>query len=338
MKRSRILIVFIDNCIRAIRLRKIKKSDVIVKVDGIGDFVIFQKHILDDNLNGDPHNLLVLNILVKPLVSRNILEKTIFIDGLKFRRNIIYRFSMIYRLAGYEARRVINFNLTKDFWVSDSIVFAICSKNKIGSDESYDENWSYPSLYSQKISLDTEILHEIDRLKFFYNQIYQGELTEYFPIVKKRNCFLIVGAGDVSREWPLENYMRISIDLINMGYNVYVIGGPKESLRIKLSEMSFPDSVKILAGMIDLSSLSVIFETSDGMVIGSDTGAMHMAIHAGLSRIFVISNGNNWYRFMPYSDKNISGLNYLNSKDMGYANINDISPDYVINLIKSHEL
>lgn len=337
MRKSRKIIIYIDRIICAITVKKIKVNDAIVKVDGIGDFVIFQNHILTGNIAKLDNNLFVLNSLVKPLVSTNILNNTLFIDPVRFRRNILYRSMIIYRLSIYEAMRVVNFNLTKDFWVSDSIVKSIRATNKIGSNESYREKLSFSNLYSQKISIDSDILHEVDRLKYFYQCIYKEELPDYFPIAKKKSCFLIVGAGHPSRVWSLDNYVFISIRLLSLGYNVYVVGGSKERFCIDASEKKFPESVKILAGVVDLLSLNLLFEACDAMVIGSDTGPMHMAIHAGLKKIIVISNGNNWHRFIPYNNKSLSGHHYVNCRDLGFKNINDISPEYITGIIESYE-
>jgi hypothetical protein len=84
-------------------------------------------------------------------------------------------------------------------------------------------------------------------------------------------------------------------------------------------------------------------------VIGHDTGFLHAAI--GLKKqTFVISNGNNFGRFMPYFNLQIDGnicifpfsiannhllhiKSYYNGSDL---DINLISPDKVYNLIKNN--
>jgi ADP-heptose:LPS heptosyltransferase len=116
-----------------------RKHLAIVRIDGIGDYVLFRNFIKTIHESEQYKNYkitLIGNSLWKDLaieLDDEFVDKFIWIDRSKFHKNLFYRYKKLKEitLQAYEA--VINPVYSRGFFSEDAIIKAIHANEKIGS-------------------------------------------------------------------------------------------------------------------------------------------------------------------------------------------------------------
>ena len=167
--------------------------------------------------------------------------------------------------------------------------------------------------------------------------IYQDE-NETNPLV-----VLIPGTTWPTKIWPIAKWQKLGHLLIErLGYKVILCGGVSEIFINKQLEENLqhltnhPQKILNLTGQTNLLELIALFEQSN-LVIGGDTGPLHLANAVGKAKIIGIFGSTPWKRNGPYGKQALSiALNLdcqpcfaktcrLNTT----ACLNDLSAEYV---------
>jgi ADP-heptose:LPS heptosyltransferase len=159
------------------------------------------------------------------------------------------------------------------------------------------------------------------------------------------------GAGNIQRQWNIENFVEICrFILANSQHEVVICGSEKEIHLSKYVAENLDDQrVVDLAGKTTLVELASEIKNAH-LLISNETGAVHLA--AALETPFIcLSNGRFFGRFHPYPShiydkgqylyppaimKNLKNIDYLKRKYSfdSPLNINDISLELVQSAIK----
>jgi heptosyltransferase-1 len=102
-----------------------------------------------------------------------------------------------------------------------------------------------------------------------------------------RSVGLLIGAGNPSRKWPLDNFVEIANRHREAGDQVFVFLGPEEKQEETSIRKGFGD-LAIVVPDLTLIELAAAFSTMD-LVIGNDTGTTHLAAASG-PRVAMISD------------------------------------------------
>jgi ADP-heptose:LPS heptosyltransferase len=97
---------------------------------------------------------------------------------------------------------------------------------------------------------------------------------------KHRSIGLLIGAGNPSRKWPLENFVDLARRLYDLdAHKVFVFLGPEEKPDESSIRQQF-GNLAIVVPDLSLIELASAFSTLD-LVIGNDTGTTHLAAVSG---------------------------------------------------------
>jgi len=97
---------------------------------------------------------------------------------------------------------------------------------------------------------------------------------------------LLIGAGNPSRKWPLQNFVEIAKRFQEIGHQIFVFLGPEEMPDEALIRERFGNSAIVMPGLT-LIELSAAFSAMD-LVIGNDTGTTHLAAISGPRTVMMI--------------------------------------------------
>jgi ADP-heptose:LPS heptosyltransferase len=129
-------------------------SIIIIKLDGIGDYILFRNflsEIKNDRKYKNSNITFVGNVAFKNLsqvLEKEIVNHFIWIDKKKFLFNLLYRFKVLKNLNKNSYTLLLHPTFSRDFFISDWISNFVISKKKI----SFLGDCSNQSYYAKKIS------------------------------------------------------------------------------------------------------------------------------------------------------------------------------------------
>ena len=136
------------------------------------------------------------------------------------------------------------------------------------------------------------IIEKQDKNKYFKN-LFNKEKIEKVNIPLKESIYgryivLCVGANPVTRKnnntiksndiksWDIKKWIILANVLVKQGFNVVLLGGKQESIRLKPFKKRLDSRINNLVGKTSImESIAVLYNST--LVIGCDTGLMHCA-------------------------------------------------------------
>lgn len=347
--KTRLINFFVRLILKFTRKEK-KQSILIVKLDEIGDFVIFREQIRNLYDSGYKNITLLGNLVWKDLAENTeskYVDNFIFIDKKRFNLSIIYKFSVLYKVSKLKFDLLIHPTQSRDYYISDFIVSVITSKVKIGfkSDliNSTQNQLFRSNKYYTKLIDCCKVRFEKDKYNCFFKKALNIDFVRNNKIKKqpsKRQCLIFVGASNPSRRWS--KYEKL-VDLILPHFDRIILCGGGDS---KLN-FNTKNDVKIV-NLINKTTLSefrtILFDSA--LLITNESFAHHLAVETQTDCI-VISNGNNYTRFHPYPEKYLKSKHIIvyprkfnrNCDNLNLPSIDDIEEEDVFEeILKSEKL
>jgi ADP-heptose:LPS heptosyltransferase len=130
--------------------------------------------------------------------------------------------------------------------------------------------------------------------------------AEVSPNLSGSFCVLIPGTTWVTKIWPEHSWYQLGAALSQKyNYKLLIVGGRSETqvnqtLCQKLNALK-PGLALDLTNETSLIDLSVIFELSS-LVVGGDTGPLHLAAAIGKPKVLGIYGSTPWRRNGPYGE------------------------------------
>lgn len=299
-----------------------KKTLAILKLDAIGDYVLFHnflKIIRNSKEYHDHKILLVGNFVWKDIFNtfdKESVDNTFFINKNKFSKNLIYRFKTLSILNKYGIETTLVPVLSRDFLFYDTIVYNFQSTKNITFDSNFsniskEEKNISDNYYNMMIEPDTDIKFEFERNKEFVEKLLKENLTINKPffdkeliksnleIISNKYAVICPGAGEKSRIWKYNNFFEVAKYIENKYMIQVIICGSKDdadySKKItQLSDNNFID----LCGQTSLTDMIYILSKAK-LLIAHDSSALHFGASCNIN-IILISNGKHFGRFTPY--------------------------------------
>ena len=143
-------------------------------------------------------------------------------------------------------------------------------------------------IFNKKIKRLDNFYHMLDSVNIphesnYYNMINNESLCKRFlpPSFKiKDNIIkiisLVIGCTDFRRSWFYNRWMKLAELLLAKGYQVVILGGPKEAKEMQQQNISVPLNADNYIDRCNLLSSLAILSTSS-LVIGVDTGLIQFA-------------------------------------------------------------
>jgi len=295
---------------------------IILRLDGIGDYVLF-RNFIEEVYNTNKGKLVLCgNVIWKDLAEKldgEFISEFIWVD-VPMLVNDKYRYSIYKKLQQTGCNILLHpvYSRTAD---TDKLAIHSGAKEVIGyngdtvniSQERKDKN---NHNYTNLIQPSEKNLFEFYRNKYFFDNIFNEKLEIKKPSIKlnvipegekNKHIIILPGAGHEKRRWPAEYFAKLCKE-INEVYNLpFLICGSKSDTEIAGKIMA-SSSVNIL----DHTGKGNLYETTEliqkaALVIANDSGPMHIAMALDIPTI-CISNGNNYGRFCPYPKEMTTNL------------------------------
>lgn len=308
-----------------------KKTIALVRVDGIGDYILFRNFIsclMKSTVYRGYKIYFVGNSLWKDLslfLDGHYFHKAIWINKKHFLRNPIYRYYIFIRLRFFAVEIAVNPAYSRDF-IDDSIMKALNAAQKIGyRGDSANINEGQlgegDNIYSTFIApSEGTSIFEFYRNKDFFSQLLGEQLEISRPSLslninrksstlssRKNEQYVVVfpGGGQSFKIWDYESYGKVLNHLLdNHHYHIYIAGSKQDAKHAAaiLQYVEFPHKrITNVTGTLSLVDLLyLLFQSS--LYIGSDTGAAHMCACSGVPVISFFT-GQHFGRFAPYPEQ-----------------------------------
>ena len=327
---------FFDKLIKSmVRSKTTSKSILIVKIDGIGDYVLFRnflKAVRDNSKFQDYHITLCGNAIWKSLAENLDGQKVdtfIWVNNKQFIKNLTYRFKIRRKLA-YKYTVVLNPTFSRDFFHDDAICFYSNSNYKLAFDgdcncQNKQQKAITDQQYTELVSPESQYCFEFNRNKKFFEyflgdsiqqlspQIFLNKdyrtASEYLP---DNTTLIFPGSGKEFRRWSTKKFAEVGDYLArNHGHQIAIIGAyPEKMLGDEIIQYSeIPANYMNKAGFYSLFQILFLLKASN-LLIANETGIVHMAAALNLKTL-CISNGNHYLRFHPYPEKMQKSVTYI---------------------------
>jgi ADP-heptose:LPS heptosyltransferase len=348
------------------RFQKVKGGVAIIRLDAIGDYILFRNFLYELKQSpkfADLPVTIIGNQAWKSIAETfdiMLVDNFIWLDRNQIWDNKKYRISKLLSLVKTHYEYIIVPTFSRDF-ASDGLVKLMNGKHKITSlgdlsNISNNEKIITDMYYTEILPANSEILFEFERNREFFQNLLGYKLNTK-PLIKAvatmlHNQFtnyvvLFVGAGSNKRRWGTSNFNSLAIWL-NEVYDVnVVICGSINDISADSTVVNMP-FIHNLIGKTNLVEMVDILSKAK-FVVSNETSIPHICIAVDV-KVFVISNGNHFVRFTPYPDnltnkyysiyhseieKNLGDYKYL-SNEYGYGSnldINNITIEQVKNKI-----
>ena len=303
----------------------VKKGLLLVRMDGIGDMVLFRQ-TLDhySEVFAIPNSeIIVLGCNSWATVAEELFEDypLVLIDEHAYARQPFYRFKISLMVRRLNVETTVCDSYFRRAMMADSLVWMSAAKKTIVSlpfinEPTRVEFTYYLSQVDHIIDTGSYPTHEIIRHYNFLSALSGKDYTPLAPSVSWKDkaqpfpinspyVVLSPGSNEYGRRWPYENYISIAKDLRNKGYNVVIVGSIGEYSDTFSRSFTKSANVPDLAGKTRLPELIDILKNAAG-TISNDTGPAHLSIALGTPTVVIVGGGH-FGSFVPYPKKIIPG-------------------------------
>jgi ADP-heptose:LPS heptosyltransferase len=324
-----------------------KNIALILRLDEIGDYILWRKFITPI-LNSKKLENYEVHFLgnqswktLFELEFKDIFQKVIWLDKTKFKENMIYRFAFLRKIAKENYSIVINPTYSRAKRVDDSIVKATGANTNYGfvrNNENYlfyEQNFDkklYNQLYEVKVKHSFEFNKnkdfsewfceegiDISNINFEDNKLIKSTI-KYLP----KNYFVIFpGSRSSNRIWNTENFIKVSNFIYEKYQLTAVVCGGNGDIAYSNNFIQYYSNPYIdMTAKTTLPELLNILNYAT-CLLSVDTGSIHLAASVDCL-VLGIFNGSQYGRFSPYP-KNIN------------SNIHSFYPKHVIEDINKKE-
>ena len=298
--------------------KKKNNSITIVRVDNIGDFIIY---ISSNNLVPKKYiNLkkyLICNELVMELAeSLDIFDYIIPINIKKFKVNIIYRLKILKKVSSLNTEIVFQPTFSRCFETGDTLVRFTSARKKVGfNGDNVNQNNFFRFLsdkwYNQLIQPDNFVKMELDRNHEFITKFSEENIPfkKYkLPFLKnlkvnyqKAEKYIVISPGSSSlyKNWPIKQFEKLIEQILeNYKLNIIICGTKSEEALVKEIKKNInSNALTIRTNQTLLEFIEIIRNAK--LVIGNDSCAIHIASFVDTKSI-CLYGGMLPGRFLPY--------------------------------------
>lgn len=303
------------------------KSVLIVRVDNVGDFVLWISSIqcLLDKYSTSKSVVLVCNQACVDLANAtNFFSRVIGVAPRQFTRDVGYRWRLIRKVAQLGVEIAIQPTYSREFLIGDSLIRASRAEQRIGSQgdlsniclwhKALSDRW-----YTKLVPASSGVMMELDRNAEFLHGLGVSDAQAEIPSIPKlvdlppeklvgRSYFVLFpGASSPIKQWPIERFAAVANHIVDdFGWVPLVCGGPEErKLGDQLiKKLNIRNAINF-AGNTTLPELTELIRSAR-LLISNDTSAIHLAAGVGVPSVCVLGGGQ-YGRFMPYPN-NVDGV------------------------------
>lgn len=300
---------------------KRRRGVLVVRMDGIGDMVLFRTSL---DYYAEIFGVEKSEVTVLGCKSWGPIADEIFagydlriIEEHDYARRPLYRFKVnLWTRLRAPAATVCDSYFRRAL-MADSLVWVAAAPQSIVSlpyinEPTRAEFTYYMSQVSRIVNTGVYPTHEVTRHYQFLSALAERDIAPEPPVISWRDApskapagdpyvVLNPGSNEPGRRWPFSAYLETAAKLLEAGYRVVFVG--------TMSENETRDMIRGLKGgdrVIDLFGQTTVPELLDVMkqaalVISNDSGPAHLSIALGAPTVVVVGGGH-FSSFFPYPD------------------------------------
>lgn len=326
------LVSVIDIFLIRVRNRKTRQSSnhmVLVRLDAIGDFVMWLDSAKEFRSAGGQKIILICNQACYDIaVSTGYFDEVVGVNYGKLRHTSQtgYRWSVHRLLKEVKADKAIQCTYSREIF-SDMVMSAIAAREKITIDSPVinTSRWTYrlaQPIYQQIIKTPKEHMTEIRRNIIFTGEVLHRQLKSGVPrlativsaqdkVPEEDYYILFLGASETERMWPVERFVKIAEKLYEDStyrkLKCCICGGRNELYLYEAFMQKCRHSDRIVNRMGNTSLLELIeIIRSAKFIITNDTSAVHFAAAVDTPAVCIWGPWE-YGRFLPYDVENVEG-------------------------------
>ncbi|MDP6840542.1 MAG: glycosyltransferase family 9 protein [Rhodospirillales bacterium] len=298
-----------------------RSGALIVRMDGIGDMVLFRR-CLDhyaDVLGLKPNQITILGCKSWDKVAAEIFAgyRLFMIDEHAFARQPFYRFKIALMVRRLAPMVTICDSYLRRAMMADSLVWVASAPTSLVSlpfinEPTRTEFTYYLSQVDRIIDTGPYPTHEVVRHSRFLSELAGREIPplapeipwrEKPPNIAARGAYAVLnpGSNEYGRRWPYDCYLDIAENLLARGLRVVIVGGPGERPGDYRARLGDDARINDLIGATSMPELLDILKHA-ACVISNDTGPAHLAIALGAPTVVVVGGGH-FGSFVPYPEE-----------------------------------
>lgn len=300
---------------------KPRRGLLVVRMDGIGDMVLFRGAL--DHYAG-VFDVAREDITVLGCTSWAGIADVIFagyrvyaIDEHAYARRPFYRFKVSLWVRALAPAVTVCDSFLRRAMMADSLTWVAGAPRTVVSlpyvnEPTRSEFLYYLSQVDEIVMTGDYPTHEVIRHFRFISALAGLEIAPTPPKIAWRNnappiaegapyVVLNPGSNEPGRRWPLAYYLNTARRLLKEGYRVVFVGAQEEKTgEERMSELGRETGVIDLIGLTSLPVLLDIMNHAAGM-ISNDTGPAHLGIALGTPTLVIVGGGH-FGSFVPYPE------------------------------------
>jgi ADP-heptose:LPS heptosyltransferase len=352
------------------KIEQVPGSMLIVRLDAIGDYVLFRNFIkiVKESSKYKSYKITLCgNIAWKDLaesLDRDIIDGFIWINRKKFYGNLLYKFKVLKEIHNCGFETAVETTYSREILFGDEIIKATGAKERIGNTGSLDKHAKWKrnlfsdSWYTKLIRSSENNLFEFYRNKEFFRDLLETKIDIKKPsievsdisfnnIPEKDYIVLFPGGSTKKRRWDINNFLEIARYILYKTSFYIVIDGSKKEINLaqNIWDNLKSERVLITSGLTSLADMAKLLAGAE-LLISNETSAVHFAAAVG-TKFICVSNGAYYNRFHPYPKEIFEGAYYLYPRELmdnksfdacefrlsSPFDINTIKPDQVKKII-----
>jgi ADP-heptose:LPS heptosyltransferase len=305
-------------CDRRPRVAYRQEKVVIVKIDGIGDFVLFLHYF--ELMRKFFENAEVTLVCAKDCVdlasSMPFFDNVIDVEIGTFYKNIIYRAEVLGLIHDMNFDVCVHPTHSRKFALSDAIVRATAASVRIGSSGDLSnigflEKRISDGYYTKLVPAASQYMSELKRNSEFTAALCKEEVLSRLGSLARLtfkkpelgpdgNYFVIFpGAGWSGRCWPPERFAGIAAKVACQWGSRPIICGSKSDAEVARAILGHLGGNAIdMTGKTSIPQMIELFRFAR-MVISNETSAIHIAAALGVPAVCILGGGH-FGRFLPF--------------------------------------
>jgi len=300
-------------------LFKSRRGLAVVRMDGIGDMVLF-RNALDhyaEVFGVDNGDITVIGCQSWSGLATEIFKgyRVLAINEHAYAKRPFYRFSINLKVRRLAPKTVVSDAYFRRALMADSLVWMMAPARSVVSYPYINEPTR--SEYSYYLSAVDEVVdtgpyptHELVRHARFVSHFAGRNIAPEVPllswpdrsekpIIDGRYVVLNPGSNEYGRRWLLENYMALASWVAARGLKAVFVGKADESAKgDAVGELADGETIIDLTGKTSTPELLDIMKQA-ALVVSNDTGPAHLAIGLGTATVVIIGGGH-FGSFVPY--------------------------------------
>jgi ADP-heptose:LPS heptosyltransferase len=329
--------------VKALPAKRGSRHLLVIKLDGIGDYILFRNMLIyiRNSKRFEKHKITFLgNSEWREIFDRfdkSAADNVIWIDKKKLKKNIYYRFSLLWRVRSLATSDVLNCVFSRSILLDDAFAFVATGATKIamkGDNINRGENNKgidgiiYSDIYETggggvfESVVNSQFVEYVLNIKNVSIAIGFNEASAIAKPIE-RYIVLFLGAGNPRRKWPIENFLKCA-EYASDKFNLEPVlcGGPGDVEDARKFLDRYKGPAHNYTAKTTLTEYIQLVRHAK-LTVSVDTGPLHIAAATGCPVIGLFS-GKFYKRFAPYP-KEIEPEFY------------PVYPDFVDELIATHD-